>query len=303
MTIWTKLKRLLPPNRDGKWPLALQLIVFLLLEALFIWGKHQADGLVYASSLSTWAMDVFGFEHFDKALTLLSMLIAAEICAWHIGTQRYITFGGQTLRRWTVLPIALGYLALSLVTWLLSEQLMRVSLPLPTDNMMVYTIIHSLLYAAIVVVFCALIHALRRMEKARAGWLAAADVVLVLLLTLCIACSGQVQRDMVAQAYADPAAQQVTVTTIGVPEGEGTDDLLAAILSHSGLSTEDVVIVPAEDALASMQAASDPFAAYEEAMKPADRLADILMWVQLIPIFFAMKRWLFQPDAPKEAAA
>lgn len=303
MTIWMKLKRVLPPNRDKKWPLALQLIVFLLLEALFIWGKYQANGLVYASSLSNWAMNTFGYEHFDQVLTLLSMLIAAEICAWHIGLQRSITFGGHTPRRWTILPITLGYAALSIVTWLLPLLLTSVTLPLPTENMLVYTVVHSALYAGIVVVFCALIHAFRRREQSLAGLLAAVEIALVLLLTLCTACSGQLQRDMFAEAYADPTSQQVTVTTFGVPECEDTDELLAAILSHSGLDAEDVVIVPAEEALSSLQAAADPFASYEEAMKSSSLLGEILMWVQLIPIFFAMKRWLFPlDDIPKEVA-
>ena len=49
---------------------------------------------------------------------------------------------------------------------------------------------------------------------------------------------------------------------------------------------------------------ADPFTAYEEAMKPADTLASILQWVQLIPIFFAMRRWLFPyDDVPKGATA
>lgn len=303
MTIWMKLKRVLPPNRDNKWPLALQLIVFLLLEALFIYGKYQASYLVYDPAMYSWALDTFGMMHGDNVLTLLSMLISAEVCAWHIGLQRYVTFGGNTPRRWTILPITLGYASLSIVTWLGSQALLRVDLPLVTDNMMVYTIVHSLLYAGIVVVFCALIHAIRRRENIRAGLLAAADAVLVLLLTLCIACSGQIQQEMLEAAYADPASQQVTVTTIGISEGEGTDALLNAILSSSGLGAEDVVVVPAEEALSGLIAAADPFAAYEEAMKPSDTLGDILMWVQLVPIFLAMSRWLFLPDAQKEGNA
>jgi len=156
MTVWMRLGRLIPRNREGKWPLAVQLLVFVLFEALFIYGKYQASYQAYDPALSNWAIDVFGVEHFDKVLTLLSMLITAEVCAWHIGLQRYITFGGHTPRRWTILPVMLGNFALSIVTWLLSEQLMRLELPLPTENMMVYTVIHSMLYVAIVVVFCAL---------------------------------------------------------------------------------------------------------------------------------------------------
>ncbi|MBE5809804.1 MAG: hypothetical protein E7318_02595 [Clostridiales bacterium] len=303
MTVWMRLGRLIPRNREGKWPLAVQLLVFVLFEALFIYGKYQASYQAYDPALSNWAIDVFGVEHFDKVLTLLSMLITAEVCAWHIGLQRYITFGGHTPRRWTILPVMLGNFALSIVTWLLSEQLMRLELPLPTENMMVYTVIHSMLYVAIVVVFCALVHAFRFGKKSHAGWLAAADGILVLLLTLCIACSGQMQQDMLEEACADPAAQQVTVTTIGVPEGVGEESnaLLDALLAHSGLNAEDVVIVPAGDMLSSMQAATDPFAAYEEAMKPSNLVGDILMWVQLLPIFFAMKRWLFPFDDASSA--
>lgn len=316
MTIWMKLGRLLPRNQEGKWPLPVQLLVFVLFEALFIYGKYQASYLVYDPTMYNWALDTFGMMHSDHVLTLLSMLISAEVCAWHIGLQRYITFGAQTLRRWTILPVTLGYLALSIVTWLLGQLLLTVELPLLTDNIMVYTVVHSVLYAAIVVVFCALIHAFRRKEKGRAGLLVVAEIALVLLLTLCSACSGQVQQRMLEAAYADPAAHQVTVTTIGVAEGEGTDDLLTAILSSSGLNPDDVVIVSPENVnpedvattdlaglLSGLAASADPFAAYEEAMKPSNLVGDILMWVQLIPIFFGMKRWLFCPDTPKEADA
>lgn len=299
----TKLDRLIPRNREGKWPLAVQLLVFVLFEALFIYGKYQAGYLVYAPAMYNWAVDTFGMTHGDHVLTLLSMLVSAEICAWHIGLQRYIPFGGYTPRRWTILPITLGYAALNIAVWLLGQLLLTVDLPLPTENMMVYTVVHSVLYVGIVVVFCAWIHACRRREKGRAGLLAAMELVLVLLLALCSACSGQIQQQMLEAAYADPAAQQVTVTTIGVPEAEGTDALLDAILSNSGLSTEDVVILPAEEALSGLTAAADPFAAYEEAMRPSTLLGDVLMWVQLIPIFFAMRRWLFpREDIFKEAA-
>lgn len=316
MTIWMKFGRLLPRNQEGKWPLPVQLLVFVLFEALFIYGKYQANYLVYNPTMYNWALDTFGMMHSDHVLTLLSMLISAEVCAWHIGLQRYITFGGQTLRRWTILPIALGYLALNLVIWLLGQLLLTVELPLLTDNMMVYTVIHSVLYVGIVVVFCALVHALRFGNKSRAGALAAAEIALVLLLTLCSACSGQIQQNMLAEVYAAPTSQQVTVTHIGVSEGEITDDLFAAFLSSSGLNPDDVVIVSPENVnpedvattdlaglLSGLAASADPFAAYEEAMKPSNLVGDILMWVQLIPIFFGMKHWLFCPDTPKEANA
>ena len=304
MTIWMKLGRRLPRNREDKWPLPVQFLVFLLFEALFIYGKYQAGYLLYDSSVYNWALNTFGMVHGDHVLTLLSMLVSAEVCAWHIGLQRYVTFGGQSPRRWTILPITLGYLALSLVGWLLGQVLLTVKLPLLTDNMLVYTAVHSILYAAIVVVFCALMHAFRRGQKSRAGLLTAAEIALVLLLTLCSAAGGQIQQTMLEEAYSDPAPQQVTVTTFGVSEGEEVDELLAALLANSGLDAEDVVVLPAGEALSSIQAAVDPFAAYEEAMKPADTLANILQWVQLIPIFFAMKRWLFPyDDLPKKVAA
>lgn len=289
-------------NREGKWPLPVQFLVFLLFEVLFIWNKYQASALVYAPAMTSWAMNVFGVEHFDKFLTLLSMLVMADVCAWHIGFQRYITFGGHTPRRWTILPITLGYLALSLVSWLLGQVLLSVKLPLLTDSMLIYTAVHSILYAAIVVVFCALIHACSCKQKGRAGLLTAVELALVLLLTLCSAASGQIQQGMLEEAYNAPASQQVTVTTFSVSEDEGMDELLAAILANSDLDAEDVTSIPADEALSHLQAA--PFAAYEEAMAPANCLGNILQWVQLIPIFFAMKRWLFPyDDMPKEAAS
>lgn len=298
MTIWMKLGRLLPRNREGKWPLPVQLLVFVLFEALFIYGKYQASYLVYAPTMYNWAMGVFGAAYCNAVLTALSLLITMEICAWCVGLQRYVTFGGHTPRRWTILPIVLGYGALNLTIWLLGQALLTVNLPLPTDNLMVYTVAQSVLYVGIVAVFCAQIHAFRSGEKACAGLLAAAEIVLVLLLALCGACSGQIQQNMLTEVYIDPAAQQVTITTFGVPEDAETDEMLSVVLTGSGIDMDDVVIVSPENVETAVPA--DPFAAYEEAMKPVNRLGDILTWVQLVPIFFAMRRWLFAPGTEVE---
>ena len=310
MTIWMRLGRLLPRNREDKWPLPVQFLVFVLFQALFICGTYQASDLLYGPTVYNWALDTFGILHADNVLTLLTMLISAEVCAWHIGLQRYITFGGHTHRRWTILPITLGYLALHLISWLLPLLLADVALPRPTDNLIFYTVLHSILYVGIVAVFCALIHALRRKEKSLAGRLAAGTAGLVLLLALCSAWTMQIQGGLFEETYTEPTP--VTVTTFNVSEegtittftteDEATDELLRMLLSYSGIDAEDAVIVGPGEALSS--ALTDPFAAYEEAMAPAIRLGDILQWVQLIPIFFAMKRWLFARETtPKEAAA
>ena len=303
MTIWMRLGRLLPRNREHKWPLPVQFLVFMLFQALFICGTYQASDLLYGLTVYNWALDTFGVLHADNVLTLLSMLICAEVCAWHIGLQRYITFGGHTPRRWTILPITLGYLALHIISWLLPQLLADVTLPRPTDNLIFYTVLHSILYAAIVAVFCALIHALRRKEKPRAGRLAAGTAVLVLLLALCSAWTMQIQGGLFEETYTEPTP--VTVTTFSVSEegaltastseNAATDELLLMLLGYSGIDAEDAVIVGTGEALSS--ALTDPFAAYEEAMAPANRLGEILQWVQLIPIFFAMKRWLFALEA------
>lgn len=303
MTIWMRLGRLLPHNREHKWPLPVQFLVFMLFQALFIYGTHQASYFLYDPSVYNWALDTFGVLHANNVLTLLSMLICAEICAWHIGLQRYITFGGHTPRRWTILPITLGYLALHLISWLLPTLLTNVTLPRPTDNLIFYTVLHSILYTALVAVFCALIHALRHMEKSRAGRLAAGTTVLVLLLALCSAWTMQIQGGMFEETYTEPTPMTVTtisvsengVLTTSTSEDAATDELLRMLLGYSGIDAEDAVIVGPGEALSS--ALTDPFAAYEEAMAPANRLGEILQWVQLIPIFFAMKRWLFALEA------
>ena len=302
MTIWRTLGKVLTPNREDKWPLPVQFLVFLLFEALFIYGKYAATYALYDSSVYTWVMNVFGDAHAGTVLTLLSTLIAAEVCAWCVGLQRYVTFGGHTPRRWTILPMALGYLALSLLTWLVSTALLTTPLPLPTENPLVYPVLHSLLYVGIVAVFCAGIFHLRRGNKPRVLGLTAAEALLVALLVLCSVWQTQLDQRMLEQAYAQSAGQQTTVTTIGVTEDESINELLSAFLTQNGIDAGNAVIVGPGEALSVTPA--DPFAAYEEAMAPANRLGDILQWVQLIPIFFAMKRWLFPlDDTPKEVAA
>lgn len=289
-------------HRRARWPLPMMILFFVLLEALFILVKSAVNSLVYAPDMYHWAMETFGMTQGDQMLTLVSILASTAVCAWHIGLQRYVTFSRHTARRWSILPITLGYAALSIVSWLLGPLLVRMELPLPTENLLVYTVAYSILYTAIVTVFCAVIYAFRFSTKKNALLLMTADAALVLLLMLNTACSGQVQQSMLDAAYANPAAHQVTVTTIGIPENEDSEGLLNAVLSHSGLSTEEVVIVPAEEALSTLR--NNPFTDYEEAMAPSNLLGDILLWIQLIPVFFAMKRWLFPlNDIPKEAAA
>lgn len=298
MTIWMTLGRLFPCNREGKWPLAVQFLVFLLFEALFIWGVAQASALASDPTMSNWAMDVFGIEHFDKFLTFLSTLITAEVCAWRIGLQRYITFGGHTPRRWTILPITLGYLALSLIIWLGSRALLTVELPLPTDNMMVYTVLHNLLYAGIVVVFCAGIFYLRKGEKSHVLRLAAAEIVLILLLVLCTACDGQIRKnmlndyfepvDVIEQVKEEHLEYNIPIDVTGQVKAEYPE------YSIPESATSGYAYIIELNPNATWEAGTPIIAdIYEEAMKPSDTLGTILMWVQLIPIFFAMKRWLF----------
>lgn len=93
---------------------------------------------------------------------------------------------------------------------------------------------------------------------------------------------------MMDEVFTASQEQPAVVTTFGdVAEITGED--LSALLAASGLEGKVTIVSP--DAWTEVPA--DPFADYEAALEPVNRLSDVLMWAMRIPLFFAMKRWLF----------
>ncbi|MBQ7848746.1 MAG: hypothetical protein IJ343_03390 [Clostridia bacterium] len=283
MNIWMRLGRLLPRNREGRWPLPVQLLVFLLIEVLFVCGLNEITLMVYSVSVGGTA----------AALTLAAGVV---LCLARMALHWAFPFGEGAQLRWTALPWTLGYGVLSALGLLLPPVLAG-KLPLPTESLMVYTILHWLLYTALACVFCWQLMCLRTGEKTRAILLTAAEVLLAGLLILCSACSCQVENAMMDEVFMASKYQPAVVTTFGdVTEITGED--LSALLAASGLEGKVTIVSP--DAWTEVPA--DPFAAYEAARQPADRLSDVLMWVMRIPLFLCMKGWLFA-QRQKESGA
>lgn len=284
MRFWMKLGRLLPRNREGRWPLPVQLLVFLLIEVLFVCGMNEITLMVYSVSVGGTA----------AALVLAAGVV---LCLARMALHWAFPFGEGAQLRWTALPWTLGYGVLSALGLLLPPVLAG-KLPLPTESLMVYTVLHWLLYAALACVFCWQLMCLRTGEKTRAILLTAAEVLLAGLLILCSACSCQVENAMMDEVFAASQEQPAVVTTFGdVTEITGED--LSALLAASGLEGKVTIVSP--DAWTEVPA--DPFAAYEAALEPVNRLSDVLMWVMRIPLFFAMKGWLFARKQEDSAGA
>lgn len=307
MNIRMKLDRLLPHNREEKWPVWVQFLVFMLLESLFIWGNQMGQTLVYGGSIGLWAEKTFGLEIGYHVLTVISILVGVELCAWRIGLQRDIPFGGHAQRRWTILPYAVGYGALSLLHNGLLWAFQSVELALPTENLYVYAVACAVLFAAVGCVFCALVDSLRRREKARTILLAAAEVLLAGLLILCSAGSRQIEMGIMTEAVSAAETQPTIVTVFGDPDSfpEGVTikpvEQLDQLLESAGIDPDNVMVVCPEGVTTAP--AEDPLAAYQEAVRPVDRLSTILQWIRLIPLFFAMRRWLFRRETETEEAA
>lgn len=277
MSIWMKLGRLLPRNREGKWPLPVQLAVFVLIEALFIWGLNESTMLIYGANTGA-----------DPTLWVL--LAGTVLCLVRMALHWAVPFGEWAQKRWMVLPWTLGYGALNVLMSVLPQALAG-RLPLPTESLMAYTVAHWLLYAGLACVFCALLNSLRVGDKLRAGRLTAVGVLLAGLLILCSACSWQVEENLGNEALMAAQEQPVVVTTFG-DAMEITGDELAAMLESSGVEGRVVIVNPDM----TTEAPADPFTDYEAAMQLVNRLSSVLMWAMRIPLFFAMKRWLFAKE-------
>lgn len=309
MNIWMTLGGLLPCNKDGKWPLPVQFLAFLLFEALYIWAVDATSALVYGSSVSMWAMQTFGESASVHVLMVISSLIVMELCAWRIGLQRVIPFGGHTPRRWSILPMTLGNLALNLAAYGLSMWMAWAKLPLLTEDLLVYTAVNWALNIAVMAAFCALIYHARGGRWRAALPLAAALAVMIGLQSYGSAASMQIQDAMLNEAIDNAGPPQVTAFSYGeMPEElqgffAGLEQEGVTIIDvKDAQSMEDVnILLPGDDR--SADPFEDPFAAYEAFMAPSDRLARVLLWLQPIPIFFIMKRWLFDRPAAEESCA
>lgn len=294
MNMWKNANRLLPSNREGKWPLPVQLGAFALIEVLFVWTSGQLTEMVYASPLSSWILGD-GTEPLRQVLpVLLTTLLWTWLCAWRIGLQRDVTFGGGVPSRWTVIPWAMGAGALNLLASLLPLALADV-LPRLTDSLMVCTALRWVAYAALACLSCLLLKRLREGERARAVLPGAAVAALAVLLILCSVWAWQAENTLLQEAVMAAETQPAVVRTFGSVT-EITEDELSALLAASGLEGRVTVATPGM----SLEPPADPFAGLEAVTQSAARLSDGMMWAMRIPLFFAMKNWLF---AKKEDAA
>lgn len=275
--------RAIPVNRENRWPLPVQLAVFALIEALMIAGMYLATDLVYQTIGAEMLSMPFGWA----GISVLLVLLPAGVVALCTELQRCVTFGGTASRKWTVLPLTAGFLALSLAVLMAEQALMTVWLPVFTESLAVYEVLYPALYVAVTAAFCAMMDRLRSGNRASAALLAAAAVVLAVAMIYTNLCASQLQFDQMMQSmpvggvsgptvtfHGDIAELPEGVTVIpGLPEGwEGTAEVVPD-WNLSGMMTEAPEPVPAGSALGTW-----------------------LMWLRIIPLFFVMRRWLYRAD-------
>ncbi len=297
MNLWISLGRILPWNRENKWPLWAQLMAFALFELLFIWAVEAATALVYLGPVMRWADRTFGASS-GMALNLLCGLLGAELCAWRMGLHRVVPFGANQPRRWTVLPVALWYLAFQACAVLLSYGFSLMALPLWTVNPFLGPVVHCGLYLLSLIAMAAMVAAFREKRLSRACALLLAQILLITGLSLMSAMESRAQFQQMMQEAQPPIAMVV------VPEGaEENEELLAILGKLEGVTPDSVIIVndPAELYGLSAKPFDDPaeldvlFAHPEEdaAADPAMLFATVLQYLQIIPTFFILKRWIF----------
>lgn len=293
MTIWQWLGRILPWNRENKWPMWAEMAAFIGIEALFVLAAPAVMNIAYADGVYLWAQSRFG-QHASLAMSLLAALCGAELCAWRMGLHRVVPFGGNQLRRWTILPVTLWYLAMQAGGALVSERLMSIELPVLTENLYVYPVLHASLYLLCLAAMAAMVAAMRARQTGRAVGLLGLQMLLMAMLFLQSAMYGQLQVRLSMPEMAADAPQTATVYMIGNEE-----DLPAEL---QGLFDGDVVRVDDFDEIPDLMfPENDAFTAYEETMAPVWRFGDILGWVQIIPTYFIMKKWLFPAKRREEA--
>lgn len=260
---------LLPVNREGRWPLWQQLLAFVLIELLMMGGTYVANLLVYSADM--------GGTMGNTALSILAMTGVTALC---MELQRVVTFGGAEPQKWTVLPLAAGAFALSVVGAAGGYALANVPLPLLTESQAVYDALYSVLYVLIVAAFCALIYHLRRRKSG--GWtrvvlLAAAMVVLAGGLVWVNASSSQA---MLGQLMAQEQAEIPIMIDFGeLPEG--------------------IEIMPVGDTDGMIVLTGTLEQPGQE--EPQVGASALLYLLRSIPIFFAMKRWVFPRRTDEEA--
>lgn len=300
------LGSILPRNREGKWPVWLQLMVFLMIEAVLALLVQACSILVYSEEVTRLLNAGW------LASAMLQLLVAAALRALFAELQRVVTFGGQVKPRCSTLPWTAMYCVSTLGIMLLSRALWSAELPAAAP------IVHSLLGVALEVLLhgalAGMVFILCRNGaegRGRAGLLLAAQAALVLAMAVNSACSAQADLN---QLFGEDGVPQVTAPQIVVYTPEegveafdfGTGGVEVRVIStgeDAAIDVEALLGLTGEDGAYAMPVmdGTDPYEEYlarQEQMLP---LNIALYLLQTAGIFCVLRRWMFLRE-PEETS-
>ncbi len=300
MTIRQRLERLLPRNRETGWPVWVQLPVFLLIELLFYLSVTAVQTQLYSGGVPRWADDAFGMQHSMAMLEGVAMLCATVLCAVRMGLHRAVPFGSHEPRRWTILPVTLWYGGVHFLTTLLVRVLPQEIIPVLTDDLLVYPVVHAGLLLLSFLTLAVMVRSLRRGNGRKARLLLAAQLAIVLAMGVLNVSNMQVQDRLLFGSLGQPDGPTAVITEpVIITAGDMPEDVADFF---SGLSEDPEAFlrfVTGEDAGDGGAVFSTPdMAAYEKAMAPVNALSDVLCAAQAVLMFFIMKKWLFPVPEP-----
>ncbi len=298
----SRIGRFLPRNSEGKWPLWLQLLVFLAIQTVFDRAMYCVPGPIAEltqSPFGPFANVSPNWQMFWN--TALGLLVCGAIQAWQAGFHRVIPFGAQHLRRWTILPLTLWYLAVNLLGALVSL-LPLGELPPLTQNHTLFAVIYSCLFLGAYGAMAVMVDAMRTRRPGRAWGMVAVQIVLLTVMLLSSQADMQLTMRETFPAQGEPTTVYVYAPESGGESTEMMDAMLGIIARDTGMVVGDTVVVTDPSQIFSQD---DGF---EKQAEASNRLSMLLNFLMAIPMFFILRRWIFPPvqadmDTAEEVSA
>lgn len=283
------LKRTLARLARTLRPLWLQALLFMLFD-LLLYAALNHSTLLISTLLYNGAYDLTSASLISWLDLLLSALVGTVLYAWWAGLNRYITFGPQVQRRWTILPIALWNLGLTLVLGSASLLLMDIRIPLPALNPTIYELLRTAAMLGLFAAFVRMVLHLRQHTTGAIRCLFGMIAAIVLVFVIDQHTLHQTTDAMMSTAFSDEASVARVIYVGEMP------DELDSLLPQLGAS---VTVIPAGDAASIgsiFPAEADQSVPSTHAASPL--LTGVLYWLQRAAMFLMLRRWMFSVESP-----
>lgn len=283
------LKRTLARLARTLRPLWLQALLFMLFD-LLLYAALNHSTLLISTLLYNGAYDLTSASLISWLDLLLSALVGTVLYAWWAGLNRYITFGPQVQRRWTILPIALWNLGLTLVLGSASLLLMDIRIPLPALNPTIYELLRTAAMLGLFAAFVRMVLHLRQHTTGAIRCLFGMIAAIVLVFVIDQHTLHQTTDVMMSTAFSDEASVARVIYVGEMP------DELDSLLPQLG---DSVTVIPAGDAASIgsiFPAEADQSVPSTHAASPL--LTGALYWLQRAAMFLMLRRWMFSVESP-----